>query len=331
MIMTDFECGLRHAINQEFSNARHRGCYFHYTQALIREVQRLGLMRLYRENRDFQSVVRQLLSLEFLPVLLVELAFDELVTRASATNFPSDTTLELFIYYRNYWIETVGVRMYNVHNEIHRTNNALESWHSRFNKVVGRHHPNIYMLFQFLIQEQVQTENHVGNIELGRSVNYTPAKTKRIDKQIALLVHRFDSGEMDEVSFLKSIGYCLHSGLRTTSLTSLPHAKATPTSLRDSSASTASTPNECPVLLEPPTCSNASKCSNSSMSDNISLSMSESSNLWSLASLTSMALNTVPSLLLFSSSSHCWSPLANASTLPNRFGSLAHAGSANDV
>lgn len=260
--MTDFECGLRQAIFQEFPNARHRGCYFHYTQAIIREVQRLGLMPLYRENRDFHSIVRQLLSLGFLPILRVELAFEELVTRASTSNSLIDSSLKLLIYYRNYWIETVGVHMYNVHNEIHRTNNALESWHSRFNKVVGRHHPNIYMLFQFLIQEQVQTENHVGNIEMGLSVNYTPEKTKRINKQILLLVNRFDSGKMDEVSFLKCIGYCLHSGLRTISSKSspqfLPETETPTTKQQDSSPSTVIMTGGSLQTLTRPTCSNNS-------------------------------------------------------------------------
>lgn len=57
------------------------------------------------------------------------------------------------------------------------------------------------MLFEFLIQEQVQTENIFGNIYLGRYVNYTIAKTKCLDKQIKCIVDRFDAGLMDELSF----------------------------------------------------------------------------------------------------------------------------------
>lgn len=81
--MTDFESGLKVAIRQTFPNARHRGCYFHYSQAIIREVQKLGLMGSYRENRDFQSVIRQMLELGFLSVVRVEKAFDELIERSS--------------------------------------------------------------------------------------------------------------------------------------------------------------------------------------------------------------------------------------------------------
>ena len=33
--------------------------------------------------------------------------------------------------------------MFNIHNEHYRTNNALESFHARFKKVVRRQHPNI--------------------------------------------------------------------------------------------------------------------------------------------------------------------------------------------
>ena len=31
-IMTDFECGMIAAVRDEFPNAHHQGCYFHFTQ-----------------------------------------------------------------------------------------------------------------------------------------------------------------------------------------------------------------------------------------------------------------------------------------------------------
>ncbi len=49
--MTDFEHALRQAIQLSFPGARVKGCYYHYTQALWRKVQTLGLQVEYSENK----------------------------------------------------------------------------------------------------------------------------------------------------------------------------------------------------------------------------------------------------------------------------------------
>lgn len=43
MIMSDFETGLIPAVRQEFPDCKHRGCYFHFSQALYRFIQNSGL------------------------------------------------------------------------------------------------------------------------------------------------------------------------------------------------------------------------------------------------------------------------------------------------
>ncbi len=47
-IVSDFESGLIAATSQVFPGVVHRGCYFHYAQALWRKVQEFGLTPLYR-------------------------------------------------------------------------------------------------------------------------------------------------------------------------------------------------------------------------------------------------------------------------------------------
>ncbi|KAL8602885.1 hypothetical protein ACOMHN_026845 [Nucella lapillus] len=70
-IMSDFESGLMPAIRHSFTNTQHRGCYFHHSQAVWRQVQRLGLQVVYREDHRVQTFVRKLLALAFLPVFAV--------------------------------------------------------------------------------------------------------------------------------------------------------------------------------------------------------------------------------------------------------------------
>lgn len=206
--MSDFNAGIIQAVRQELPRARHRGSYSLHTQALIHELQRLDLVSSYRDDRQAQNAVQSLMALGFLPPDRVEPAFDDIITSAPAVLLP------LFVYYRSFWLETIGVRMFNVYGDVHPLSNVLESWHTRFNRAVGRHHPNIDQLLEFLISEQADTQEHITNFELGRSVSCTPAKTQRVDLQISDIQRLFSNGSSSEASFLKSIGQCLHSCIR---------------------------------------------------------------------------------------------------------------------
>lgn len=88
-----------------------------------------------------------MLVLKFLPVLLGEKAFDELIECLSTVIYTVPKLINLLIYYRNYWINSIKALLFNIQKEHHSTNNALISWHARFNKVIGRQHPNIFMLY----------------------------------------------------------------------------------------------------------------------------------------------------------------------------------------
>ncbi|CAF4501536.1 unnamed protein product [Rotaria socialis] len=62
-ILSDFESGLISAIANEFSAAVHNGCFFHYTQAIFRRIQALGLTTLYFQNSEIRSCCRKLMAL----------------------------------------------------------------------------------------------------------------------------------------------------------------------------------------------------------------------------------------------------------------------------
>ncbi|KAL3691494.1 hypothetical protein R1sor_005145 [Riccia sorocarpa] len=70
-ILSDFESGLIPAIRDEFPQSLHRGCYFHFTQAIWRKVQQLGLSTVYTNNESVRGRIRQLMALGFLPVARV--------------------------------------------------------------------------------------------------------------------------------------------------------------------------------------------------------------------------------------------------------------------
>ena len=120
----------------------------------------------------------------------------------------------IFEYYHSIWIKEISVNMFSVDDRKHRTNNALESYHARFGREVGRHAPNIFMLMHFLLQEQVATDNTLANLKVGLIVSYPASDNVRIDRQIERHKRNYAAGNISEDSFLTAIGHCLHACIR---------------------------------------------------------------------------------------------------------------------
>ena len=93
----------------------------------------------------------------FLPLMMVRLAIvmmeaDALLQQNAAARAP-------LRYYRGTWLDgDFPPAMWNVHKAAIRTNNMVEGWHSRLNKVIGCSHPNTYQLIAVLKKEQATTE-----------------------------------------------------------------------------------------------------------------------------------------------------------------------------
>ena len=54
-IMTDYEQGTISTFTEEFPNAQVKGCHFHFTQAIERRIQKLGLVTLCKENPEARA------------------------------------------------------------------------------------------------------------------------------------------------------------------------------------------------------------------------------------------------------------------------------------
>ena len=74
-VTMDFEAVLIQAARDDFLLANVHGCLFHFTQALWRKIQGLGLQEEYLQNDDLQASCRQFMAFLFLPVGDITLAF----------------------------------------------------------------------------------------------------------------------------------------------------------------------------------------------------------------------------------------------------------------
>lgn len=78
LIICDFELALINSIEIIFPDVLIKGCYFHFTQAIWKHVQQLGLKRSYVSDITFNSWVKMLMSLPYVPVNDIKKASDYL-------------------------------------------------------------------------------------------------------------------------------------------------------------------------------------------------------------------------------------------------------------
>lgn len=205
-ITCDFEIGLIPALQQEF-NVRITGCYFHYTQCIFRKVQQLGLAMDYREHERIRMPVRMLMAIAFVPLQLVQQTYDDLKDQ-----MPLNVRAKLaglLQYFEEQWMQRVDPALWNVYGAEKRTNNDLEGWHNRFNKLCEKLHPNIYQFVEALIKEQQITKTTLAQIAAGARVVRKNRVYEDINKRIFALKERYDNGDIDVHQYLRGISYNL--------------------------------------------------------------------------------------------------------------------------
>ncbi|CAM4848662.1 unnamed protein product [Rotaria magnacalcarata] len=134
-ITTDFEKALVKPLREQFSGSRHTGCFFHFCQAIYREIRELGLTNTYKDDANARNFCRRLMALPVLPLHEVEFAFEE------PTEQRPDVLAPLFVYFDNYWMKQISLTLWNVSDLKTRTNNNCKGWHNRFNRRVGKMQP----------------------------------------------------------------------------------------------------------------------------------------------------------------------------------------------
>ncbi|CAF1574712.1 unnamed protein product, partial [Didymodactylos carnosus] len=111
-ILSDFEPSLIPAVASEFPQAVHSGCFYHYTQAIYRRMQILGLTIAYSQNDEIRICCRKLMALALLPLDKVEWAFHDLRTKPPAA--VNQTLHQLFLYFEKQWMTDVPLEIWNV-------------------------------------------------------------------------------------------------------------------------------------------------------------------------------------------------------------------------
>ncbi|KZR99283.1 Uncharacterized protein APZ42_004910 [Daphnia magna] len=168
VLISDFELTIMGTMQQAFPNARSRGCWFHYAQAVYRRAYKEGLQRAYRSGGVIRSIVKKLIFLALLPLNRAYEGFQikhsditgfnpwKKLTFFSLQNIRHRTenallaenlqsiagVARLFQYMGGYWFTNQGLERFCVSGDDHRTNNEVESFNRWFNARCGPHHQN---------------------------------------------------------------------------------------------------------------------------------------------------------------------------------------------
>ena len=142
-VVTDYELALQTAVQTELPAATLSGCYFHFTQAIWRRIQEIGLSVPYRHNKRLREVLQKVMALGYLPQQVMRMNFNNLTeerrTRRLINQYPA--LLDFFNYIRNTYVGAPGHEATfppDVWNVFHRsmtqrTNNFLEGNESCIN------------------------------------------------------------------------------------------------------------------------------------------------------------------------------------------------------
>ena len=170
-IILDFEAAPIISVKNILLNFKITGCYFHFTQCIWRQIQRMGKQVMYRTNVKFQTEVKMVCALAFVPSNRMEYEFANL-TNYFLNNNADECILELIFYVeknflRNYIYiyqdksnndEFIFSIYNNTVNGLPRTQNSIEGWHRSLNARTTSKHQSLFNLFKELQHQQNSCE-----------------------------------------------------------------------------------------------------------------------------------------------------------------------------
>ena len=215
IILSDFESGLIEAVRRQFPRALHSGCHFHFTQAVWRKVQDLGLVTFYTDptKTDIAEFIQLCMALAFVPEVDIIRQFSNCINNLTQEN--SDVLKQFIAYFRDTWVSGLfPTSMWNKYgqNYLHRTNNRVESWHATLKHKLPIH-PNIYVLIRALKSVESGTQLTLAKVDAGDSPPQRRAKYVKLEATLQKAYEMHRSGEMDTAALLRRVRHCVHKAV----------------------------------------------------------------------------------------------------------------------
>ncbi|XP_028408207.1 uncharacterized protein LOC114530782 [Dendronephthya gigantea] len=203
-VVIDFEHALWQAVAKVFPGASVQGCVFHWTQAIWRKVQGLGLTTAYNEDDSTHKYIRRLMALPFLPHEHISQMFEQL--KALAT---TPVLQALVAYISDTWINSTvwSPENWSIFKKSVRTNNDVEGWHHRLNHNARRGSLPFYLLVDLLHRESRLVSVQVRLVSDNKLKRQQRRKYRKLQGRIFEHWDKFIAGEMTSKQLLHA---CAH-------------------------------------------------------------------------------------------------------------------------
>jgi len=202
-LMSDFEMGLQNGLRKEWKISQVRGCQFHFSHAIGKNVNALGLKRDYAKNLCVRKWIRKVQGLAMLPAKDVPLAWKNRVVELSQFTGALKTRLLAFKkYFENYWMKKITPERFSVFGLNHKTNNNAEALNRRLKDKMGDRHRSLWAFMSGYKEHVVdytnrELRNMSNNVNPRRDTKYyaTIAKIQAYEASLT-------AGEIDAEVFL---------------------------------------------------------------------------------------------------------------------------------
>lgn len=193
MIVTDFETGIIPAIAIEFPNSYHHGCYFHYTQALLRWYSENGRINDLRTNSQYLDNFKLKCAMALLPV-------EHIPTANEIINQNCSNIQEFNDYVTNFWIPKA--HMLSCYGCIEtRTNNTSEGYNSYFHTLIGSSQRNIWAFFFKIKEEEAYALLRKSQLDDGATPRAKKAEYTRLNNNLLQWKSSYNNQQNHDILF----------------------------------------------------------------------------------------------------------------------------------
>ncbi|XP_044597542.1 uncharacterized protein LOC123274116 [Cotesia glomerata] len=169
--LTDHEIAMRNALKIVYPAITTRTCFFHYSQALVKNARDKKLISTSSStwsNPETFYVINLLKYLALLPANCISKTY-EAIKKETTESF-GDFFDDYFEYYDDQWLRKEGpVQICNFDRGEDRTTNVIESYHSQLNRLVDKHlHCNKFLATLIMILREGRIDLH--SVQAGKYV-----------------------------------------------------------------------------------------------------------------------------------------------------------------
>ena len=217
-IMADFEIALWQAIrelrhNNHFpADLEMKGCYFHFTQAVLRKAVQYGLQNEYYKkiNSGLRCYIKWLMSLVLLPPDLMQTTFRLMFDKIKEKNCPK--LKKLYLYYEKNWINGNNWSIEEIcqWKQHIRTNNDAERFHMKLMSTVEKSNVPFYELVNILGDIGRYIWNNAKMFAQGLIGSYQKKEAKSFEQTLTKASNLLQNNKITPIQFLNLLSSSSH-------------------------------------------------------------------------------------------------------------------------